>query len=169
MPETIKVKNLPAPINAAKADWLAGTTWIGFTPSTGDGSARAGCQSTIQKQFGKGYVLEYITEQFSQPNSGFEKDPDYLANAKRMQIRQAGSSRFTGCDHHPVPLKKSLDRRRSSVCKTCGRREKNAGVGPSRFQSLKLTGSSGSQRQKASWAKGAIAACLRIPLPHSAR
>lgn len=89
MPETIKVKNLPAPINAAKADWLAGTTWIGFTPSTGEGSARAGCQSTIQKQFGKGYVLEYITEQFSQPNSGFEKDPDYLAERK-AHADQAG-------------------------------------------------------------------------------
>lgn len=89
MPTTIKVKDLPAPINAAKADWLAGTTWIGFTPSTGDGSARAGCQSTIQKQFGKGYVLEYITEQFSQPNSGFEKDPDYLAERK-AHADQAG-------------------------------------------------------------------------------
>lgn len=89
MPKMIKVKDLPAPINAAKADWLAGTTWIGFTPTSGDGSARAGCQSTIQRQFGKGYVLEYITEQFSQPNPGFENNPDYLAERK-AHSEQAG-------------------------------------------------------------------------------
>lgn len=86
---SIKVKDLPAPINAAKADWLAGTTWIGFTPTSGDSSSRAGCQSTIQRQFGKGYVLEYITEQFSQPNPGFENDPDYLAERK-AHSEQAG-------------------------------------------------------------------------------
>ena len=89
MPQTIKVRDLPAPINAAKADWLAGTTWIGFTPTSGDGSARSGCQSTIVKQFGKGYVIEYITEQFSQPNAGFEKDPDYLAE-REAHAEQAG-------------------------------------------------------------------------------
>jgi 5-methylcytosine-specific restriction protein A len=75
----LRVKNLPALILTSKADWLAGTTWIGFTPTSGDLKSRAECQSTIQKQFGQGYVIEYITEQFSQPNPGFEKDPAYLA------------------------------------------------------------------------------------------
>ena len=89
MVKTIKVKDLPAPITASKADWLAGTTWIGFTPKSGDLSARAGCQTSIQKQFGKGYVIEYITEQFSQPNPGFEKDPSYLAE-REAHAEQAG-------------------------------------------------------------------------------
>jgi 5-methylcytosine-specific restriction protein A len=31
-----------------------------------------------QRQFGSGYVIEYITEQFSQPNAGFESDHGYL-------------------------------------------------------------------------------------------
>lgn len=75
----MKIRDLPAPITASKADWLAGTTWLGFTPTEGDLTARNKCQSTIQRQFGSGYVIEYITEQFSEPNPGFENDPAYLA------------------------------------------------------------------------------------------
>lgn len=52
---------------------------MGFTPTEDDLTARNKCQSTIQRQFGRGYVIEYITEQFSEPNSGFENDPAYLA------------------------------------------------------------------------------------------
>ncbi|RYD90908.1 MAG: hypothetical protein EOP50_15165, partial [Sphingobacteriales bacterium] len=73
------VKDLPEPVTASKADWLAGTTWLGFTPIGSGDNARAQCQSTIQRQFGNGYVIEYITEQFSEPNPGFENDPSYLA------------------------------------------------------------------------------------------
>ena len=73
------IKDLPAPITASKADWLQGTTWLGFTP-TGTGSdAAAKCQSTVQRQFGSGYVVEYITEQMNVPNPGFEKSPEYLS------------------------------------------------------------------------------------------
>ena len=86
---SLRAKDLPAPIMASKADWLAGTTWIGFTPASGDLNSRAECQSTIQKQFGNGYVIEYITEQFSQPNPGFEKDPAYLAE-REAHREQAG-------------------------------------------------------------------------------
>ncbi len=78
MTTKLLVSDLPAPVAASKADWLAGTTWLGFTPTGGDQSARNMCQSTIQRQFGNGYVIEYITEQFSQPNAGFENDPGYL-------------------------------------------------------------------------------------------
>jgi 5-methylcytosine-specific restriction enzyme A len=42
-------------------------------------TARNNCQSTIQRQFGGGYVIEYITEKFGEPNPGFEADPQYLA------------------------------------------------------------------------------------------
>lgn len=82
MGETIRIKDLPAPITASKADWLAGTTWIGFSPPAGDLTSRNNCSQTIQRQFGKGYIIEYITEQFSKPNPGFENDPDYLAECK---------------------------------------------------------------------------------------
>lgn len=74
----MRVKDLPAPITASKADWLAGTTWLGFTPTDGSPRSRAQCQSTINRQFSNGYVIEYITEQFSEPNPGFEGDPNYL-------------------------------------------------------------------------------------------
>jgi 5-methylcytosine-specific restriction protein A len=72
---------------------LAGTTWIGFSPPSDDLQSRNDCSRTIQRQFGKGYIIEYITEQFSQPNPGFENDPDYLAE-REAHKEQAG--RFIG-------------------------------------------------------------------------
>jgi 5-methylcytosine-specific restriction protein A len=75
----MKIRDLPGPITASKADWLPGTTWIGFTPTDGGLTARNICQSTIQRQFGSGYVIEYVTEKFDKPNAGFEDDPQYLA------------------------------------------------------------------------------------------
>lgn len=89
----LKIRDLPAPITASKADWLAGTTWIGFSPPSDDLQSRNDCSRTIQRQFGKGYIIEYITEQFSQPNPGFENDPDYLAE-REAHKEQAG--RFIG-------------------------------------------------------------------------
>jgi 5-methylcytosine-specific restriction enzyme A len=75
----MKIHDLPEPITASKSDWLAGTTWIGFTPTDGGLTARNRCQSTIRRQFGSGYVIEYITEKFGEPNPGFENDPQYLS------------------------------------------------------------------------------------------
>ncbi|MCR9147447.1 MAG: HNH endonuclease [Rhodobacteraceae bacterium] len=75
----MKISDLPGPITASKADWLAGTTWLGFTPTNGSLQSRSQCQGTIQRQYAGGYVIEYITEQFSEPNPGFETDPQYLA------------------------------------------------------------------------------------------
>jgi 5-methylcytosine-specific restriction protein A len=75
----MKIRDLPDPVTASKSDWLAGGTWIGFTPTDGNLTARNKCQSTIQRQFGRGYIIEYITEKFGDPNPGFEADPQYLA------------------------------------------------------------------------------------------
>jgi 5-methylcytosine-specific restriction enzyme A len=75
----MKIRDLSAPVTASKSDWLAGTTWIGFTPTDGGLTARNKCQSTIRRQFGSGYVIEYITEKFGEPNPGFENDPTYLS------------------------------------------------------------------------------------------
>lgn len=76
----MRIKELSAPVTASKADWLPGTTWLGFTPSDGSLTSRNQCQSTIQRQFGSGYVIEYITETFQKPNPGFEDDPVYIAD-----------------------------------------------------------------------------------------
>ena len=78
----MRISDLPDPVTASKADWLAGTNWLGFTPTDGSASARAKCQSTINRQFGNGYVIEYITESFSAPNPGFENDPQMLEERK---------------------------------------------------------------------------------------
>jgi 5-methylcytosine-specific restriction enzyme A len=83
----MKISDLPAPVTASKADWLPGTTWLGFTPTDGDLGSRNQCQSTIQKQFGAGYVIEYITETFQKPNKGFEDDPRYLSDREAHEER----------------------------------------------------------------------------------
>jgi len=83
----LRIKDLPAPVAASKADWLPGTTWLGFTPTDGSLKSRAQCQSTIQRQFGSGYVIEYVTEAFEKPNPGFEVDPTYLANRDAHEER----------------------------------------------------------------------------------
>lgn len=89
MGKTIKVKDLPAPINAAKADWLAGTTWIGFTPKTDSQDTRNKCTKTIQRQADGGYIIEYIVQTPEKPNPGFENDPGYLAE-RQSHKEQAG-------------------------------------------------------------------------------
>lgn len=74
----MNIADLPLPVSAAKADWIAASTWLGFTPTGGASDARAKCQSTIQRQMAGGYVLEYITETAEKPNPGFERDTRYL-------------------------------------------------------------------------------------------
>ncbi len=75
----MQIKDLSGPITAAKADWLPGTHWIGFTPTDGSGTARERCRATINAQMRGGYVIEYATRKFDDPNPGFENDPQYLA------------------------------------------------------------------------------------------
>ncbi|MGY6661651.1 MAG: HNH endonuclease [Glycocaulis sp.] len=89
MTKTIKVKDLPAPINSAKADWLAATTWIGFTPRTDSQDTRNKCAKTIQRQADGGYIIEYIVETPEKPNPGFENDRGYLAE-RQSHKEQAG-------------------------------------------------------------------------------
>jgi 5-methylcytosine-specific restriction protein A len=87
----MKIHELAAPITASKSDWLAGTNWIGFTPTDGDLASRNKCQSTIRRQFGAGYIIEYITEKFGDPNPGFENDPQYL---QEREAHKAVAGRF---------------------------------------------------------------------------
>lgn len=76
----MKIGDLKKPVTAAKSNWTPTGTWMGFTPEDGDLKSRNTCQSTIQRQFGSGYVLEYITASYGAPNKGFETHPNYLAH-----------------------------------------------------------------------------------------
>jgi 5-methylcytosine-specific restriction protein A len=100
------VKDLPAPVTASKADWLLATTWLGFSPASGGLKARAQCQATVKRQFGRGYVLEYITKSFGSPNSGFEADPIYL---REIQEHKLVAGRLIAI-HKLLPDFRPLDR-----------------------------------------------------------
>lgn len=85
----MKIAELPNPITASKADWLSGGTWLGFTPKSGTARAKAQCQATIQGQVKGGYVIEYITKKFDEPNPGFDSGADY-EEERRKHAKQAG-------------------------------------------------------------------------------
>lgn len=74
----LRIKDLARPVTASKADWLPGTTWLGFTPHSAEPHAASQCEATINRQMGDGYVLEYVTQAIERPNVGFENDPEYL-------------------------------------------------------------------------------------------
>jgi hypothetical protein len=57
----MRIKDLPARVTAATADWLPGTHWLGFTPTDASGTARERCRATINSQINGGYVIEYVT------------------------------------------------------------------------------------------------------------
>lgn len=89
----MRIDDLPAPVTTSKADWIAASSWLGFTPTNGSISSRAQCESTIQRQLGGGYALEYITETAEQPNPGFADDPQYLQERAQHGLNRG---RFLG-------------------------------------------------------------------------
>src|SRR5215471_6290081 len=74
----MRIRDLPAPVTASKADWLPGTTWLGFTPQGQGPGAATQCQTTVAHQFGDGYVLERITQFFGEPNAAFAAAPQVI-------------------------------------------------------------------------------------------
>jgi 5-methylcytosine-specific restriction enzyme A len=56
---------------------------MGFTPRDASGTARERCRATIHSQMKGGYVIEYVTQKFENPNPGFESDPRYLAEKSK--------------------------------------------------------------------------------------
>lgn len=82
------IADLPDKVTAAKADWIAASTWLGFTPSEGTTASRAQCEGTIQRQLAAGFVLEYITETAEQPNPGFANDPRYLEEKAQHRLNR---------------------------------------------------------------------------------
>lgn len=85
----MKIKELVQPVTAAKADWLAGTDWLGFTPADASGSARERCRAAINAQVNGGYVIEYITQKFGDPNAGYETSSRYISE-REAHSRVAG-------------------------------------------------------------------------------
>lgn len=76
----MRVRDLSAPVTAAKVDWLPGESpngahWMGFTPLGDSPAAVSQCQAVISRQADNGYILEYVTLTFGQPNSEFDNDP----------------------------------------------------------------------------------------------
>ena len=81
-----RIADLPAPVTAAKSDWLIADHWIGFTPLSDAPDAVPKCQNTITKQAANGYVVEYITAAFGKPNPGYETRPQYHAEREAHSI-----------------------------------------------------------------------------------
>ncbi|CUX70538.1 MULTISPECIES: HNH endonuclease [Agrobacterium] len=74
----MKIRDLPLPVTATKADWLPGRTWIGFTPTGTGRDADAKCENTISKQMAGGLVLERVAQKMEDPRPGFENDPQVI-------------------------------------------------------------------------------------------
>ncbi|QIG49394.1 hypothetical protein G5V57_17720 [Nordella sp. HKS 07] len=81
----MKIRDLPLPVTSTKADWLPGTTWLGFTPTGTGPDAHAKCQSTVNQQLAGGLVLERVTQSFGTAQPGHENDPQVLADRERHE------------------------------------------------------------------------------------
>lgn len=71
----MKISELPLPVTTSKADWLPGTTWLGFTPANTRPDALAKCQAKVNQQMAGGLVLERVTQSFEKPRPGYENHP----------------------------------------------------------------------------------------------
>lgn len=76
----MKISGLPLPVTATKADWLPGTTWLGFTPTGTRADAPAKCQARVNQQLAGGLVLERVTQSFEKPRPGYENHPRVVAD-----------------------------------------------------------------------------------------
>jgi hypothetical protein len=74
----VQISDLPAPVTAAKAHWVAGEGSLSFTPTDPSTNAMARCASAVVRQAANGYVLDYVTSGIETPNDGYENDPEYL-------------------------------------------------------------------------------------------
>ena len=104
----MRIADLSAPVTSSKADWIAASTWLGFTPATGSTTSRAQCESTIQRQLANGYVLEYITETAEQPNPGFADDPEFLEEREQHRLNKGRFLALHRLRHSCRPLEQIL-------------------------------------------------------------
>lgn len=106
----MKISDLSEPVVAAKADWLPGYEWIGFSPQGTGPNAKAKCESTIVRQMKGGYILERITSGFGTPNAGFEND-ERVVRDRRAHAEAADSLvAIHKLRHSHLPLQKIVGR-----------------------------------------------------------
>lgn len=74
----MKIKDLSAPVTVAKTDWLCRKSWIGFTPAKDTLESRNKCENSINKLISNGYIIEYVTKKFRNPNRKFLDERQYL-------------------------------------------------------------------------------------------
>src|SRR5690349_10496915 len=92
----MRIRDLPHPITAIKSHWnpefpdrlIQHNGWVGFTPSHDTPASRGRLRSTIARQMGKGYVIEYVTITLPSPNAG---TTPLAAEEKSLHERAAGS------------------------------------------------------------------------------
>lgn len=76
----MRIADLGRPVTAAKSDWSAAKSWMGFTPGSSHPDSIRRTEMTVIAQAKSGYVLEYITRSYGIPNAGFEKSERYLGH-----------------------------------------------------------------------------------------
>jgi 5-methylcytosine-specific restriction enzyme A len=135
----MQVRDLPDPVTASKADWLPGTTWIGFTPQGRGPGAEAQCQATVKRQFGNGYVIERVTQSFGVPNPAFADDPLMKEDRERhdkLRDRLVAVHRLRPSAR---PLVEIIGQTEFDRLQASGRRLVNGGAGPWPFRSWRRT------------------------------
>jgi len=108
MQSDLKIKDLRAPVTAAKSDWQPSISWTGFTPAGSSMNAKAKRESGINKQFGKGYIIEYITQTSEKPNPGFENSPEYLKSVENHAKYAGRLIAVHRLQHSALPLLKII-------------------------------------------------------------
>src|SRR5271168_797390 len=72
----MRISDLPHRVSAVKGHWNPELPdrasdidgWVGFTPSQDTPSSREGLRSTVNRQMGHGYILEYVGISLPPPN-----------------------------------------------------------------------------------------------------
>jgi 5-methylcytosine-specific restriction protein A len=76
----MRIVDLGLPVTAAKSDWSAAQSWMGFTPGSNHPDSIRRTEMTVIAQAQGGFVLEYITDSYGKPNVGFDKSERYLSH-----------------------------------------------------------------------------------------
>src|SRR5271165_2869642 len=92
----MRIGDLPHAVSAVKGHWnpafpdrsSATDGWVGFTPSKDHPASRQQLRSTVSRQMGHGYLLEYVSISLPPPNSNSRPlEPE----EKTLHARAAGS------------------------------------------------------------------------------
>jgi 5-methylcytosine-specific restriction protein A len=76
----VRIADLGRPVTAAKSDWSAAQSWMGFTPGSSHPDSIRRTEMTVIAQAQSGFVLEYITDSYGIPNVGYDKSERYLSH-----------------------------------------------------------------------------------------